>query len=264
MFPHLGPLPFPTSYGLSVALGLVVALVLIRRLAPRVGVPGQQAQDVVVWSCLGGLLGAKLLLVVLEPRVFLEKPWEIFFQGGVFYGGLIGGVVTLILVCLKRGIDPNALGDACAPAIPLGHALGRVGCFLAGCCWGSSCDLPWAVSYTHPDAAATGSILPFGATVHPVQLYEAFGNVLLAGLVYLIFRHRRFAGQAWWSYAAAYAVLRFLLESFRGDPRGAWFGDLLSTSQGVAVLAFLAAVTMLRVQSRRGRFDPAEAEGSRE
>ena len=264
MFPHLGPLPFPTSYGLLVALGLVVALLLIRRLAPRVGLPGQQAQDVVVWACLGGLLGAKLLLILLEPQAFFAKPWEIFFQGGVFYGGAIGGAVTLILVCLKRGIDPNALGDACAPAMPLGHALGRVGCFLAGCCWGSACELPWGVAYTHPEAAAAASIVPFGATVHPVQLYEAVGNVMLAGLIYLVFRRRRFAGQAWWSYVAAYAVLRFVLEGFRGDPRGAWFGGVLSTSQGVAVFAILASLTMLVIQSRRGRLESLEPCGEAE
>jgi len=258
VFPHLGPLPFPTSYGLLVALGLVVGLVLIRRLAPRVGLAGQQAQDIVVWACLGGLLGAKLLLVMLEPQVFLAKPWEILFQGGVFYGGVIAGAVTLILVCLKRGIDPNALGDACAPAVPLAHALGRVGCFLAGCCWGSACELPWGVSYTDPAAAATASIVPFGAAGHPVQLYEALGNVLLAGLIYLVFRRRRFSGQAWWSYVAGYAVLRILLEGFRGDPRGAWIGGVFSTSQGVAVLAFLLAVTMLFVQSRRGRLEIQE------
>lgn len=255
MLPHLGPLPFPTSYGLLVALGLVVALVMIRRLAPRVGLGGQEAQDIVVWACLAGLVGAKLFLVALEPRAFLADPMSVLFQGGVFYGGFIAGVTTALLVCLKRGIDPNRLGDACAPGLALGHALGRLGCFLAGCCWGSSCDLPWAVTYTNPAAAGFGSIQPVGAMVHPVQLYEALGNLVLGGLLLLLFRKRRFVGQVFWVYAGGYAAMRFVLEEFRGDQRGSWFGDALSTSQVVALVAVLGAALMLVLQWRRSGRD---------
>jgi phosphatidylglycerol:prolipoprotein diacylglycerol transferase len=261
VLPHLGPLPFPTSYGLLVALGLVVALLVIRRLAPRAGLEGQQAQDVVVWACLAGLVGAKLLLVLLEPKAFLADPAGVLFQGGVFYGGLIAAVATLIIVCWRRGIDPNRLGDACAPAVPLGHAFGRLGCFLAGCCWGKACELPWGVVYENHEAAAFGHVIPASTAVHPVQLYEALGNVLLAGAMYLLFRKRSFTGQVWWTYAALYAVMRFALEEFRGDARGAWFGGALSTSQVVALLAFAAAFVMLGVQWRRRDSGPSAPDG---
>ena len=270
MLPRLGPLPFPTTYGLLVAAGLVVALWLLRRTAPRVGIRAQQAQDLVVWSCLVGLLGAKLLLILLEPRAFLQAPWELLFQAGVFYGGLVAAVATGWVLAKRRGLDAHALGDAVAPALAVGHAFGRLGCFFAGCCWGRACDLPWAVVYTDPHAAATSGIFPAGTPVHPVQLYEAAGNLLLALGAWWLLGRRRFSGQVWWSYVAAYALLRFSLEELRGDPRGSWLGGLLSTSQGIALVGLLLAHVFLFLRRRDGRLEtgsevvdegPAEAAG---
>ena len=251
MLPKLGPLPFPTSYGLLVAAGLVLALLVLRRLAPRVGLPAQPAQDLLVWAALAGLLGAKLLLIALDPASFLRRPWEVLFQGGVFYGGLIAAVLTAYLLARRRGFDPHALGDAAAPALAIGHALGRIGCFLAGCCWGSACDLPWGVVYSHPDAAATAGIVPAGTPVHPVQLYEAAGNFGLAALAFALLWRRRFVGQVWWSYVLGYALLRFSVEELRGDERGEVLGGLFSTSQGIALLGALAAFVILYLRSSR-------------
>ena len=142
MFPRFGSLPFPTPYGVMVALGLLTALWLSGRLAASRGLPRQAVQDVLVWGCLWGLVGAKLALAALDPAAVLRSPWSILMHGGIFYGGLIAGVVAGWIVARRRGLDPLAVGDACVAGLAVGHALGRVGCFLAGCCWGRSCRSP--------------------------------------------------------------------------------------------------------------------------
>jgi len=251
MLPHLPFLPWPTTYGLLVALGFFLGWRLVGNLAPRVGLPPVLARDTVVLAALVGLIAAKALLVVLEPWV-LEDPLQVVTQAGVFYGGLIGAVVAAIVQAYRRGFDVQAFGDAAAPALALGHAFGRLGCFAAGCCWGRACDAPWGVRYTDPEAIVL-SVQPWvaGVPLHPTQLYEAVAELLLAALGAWLLTRRRFVGQVWWTYVALYAIFRAINETFRGDPRGAWHG--ISTSQLLAGALFAVAAVMLVVQRRRAR-----------
>jgi phosphatidylglycerol:prolipoprotein diacylglycerol transferase len=249
MLPHLPLLPWPTTYGLLVALGFLLGWLWIGRLAPRVGLDPALARETVVLAALCGLVGAKLLLLVLEPWL-VTAPWELLTQAGVFYGGLVAAVAFAIAWSRRLGFDVQAFGDAAAPALALGHAFGRLGCFAAGCCWGRPCELPWGARFTDPEAIVL-AIQPWvaGRPLHPTQLYEAAAELALAGLAALLLGRRRFVGQVWWSYVALYAVIRSVIEHFRGDPRGTWHG--VSTSQGVAGLLLLVAAVMLVVQARR-------------
>lgn len=251
MLPRLPLLGLPT-YGLMVALGFVVALAVAGRTARRLGFARHAVEDVGVWAALAGLLGAKLLLVAVDPAAVLADPGQVLFQGGVFYGGFIAAVLTVLLLCWRRGLDPHAVGDACAPALALGHAFGRLGCFLAGCCWGRPCELPWGVEMSDPRAAAVQALAAWpGRELHPVQLYEAGANLALAGLLLVLLPRRRFSGQVWWTYVALYGAARLALEGFRGDPRGeAWPGGP-STSQAIAVGALALAAAVLAWRSRR-------------
>jgi phosphatidylglycerol:prolipoprotein diacylglycerol transferase len=140
--------------------------------------------------------------------------------------------------------------DVFAPGIALGHVVGRLGCLLAGCCFGRPTSVPWAISFHDPNAFATSGT-PLGVSLHPTQLYEAGAEALI--LVFLLAFERRgrpFPGRTFWSYMLLYGVSRFIIEFYRGDPRGTVF-DALSTSQFVSVILVPLSVVMLVLLSRR-------------
>ncbi len=242
---HLGSFALPT-YGFLMATGFLSALFLLRKRAPRFGLSPDDAADLGVWVLLAGLVGAKLLLLIVEWKRFnlLEgrSLLELLRSGGVFYGGLIGAIVAAVVFLRIRRLDFWAVADAVAPSIALGQAIGRLGCFAAGCCWGKECHLPWAITFTNPIAEQNVGV-PLGVPLHPTQLYEAIGTLLLFGLL-LLFEKRRFSGETFARYVIGYALLRGAIELFRGDPRGEVFG-LMSTSQFIALCGLLVGVAIL-------------------
>ena len=187
---HIGSFALP-SYGLMMALGFLAALWLLRRRAPAFGIAPDAASDVGIWLLLSGLVGAKLLLVVVEWPHYVSS-WngvkDLARAGGVFYGGLLGAIVGTAIVLRKREIPFFTFADNAAPSIAIGQALGRVGCLLAGCCWGRECDLPWAITFSDPKAAANVGV-PLGIPLHPTQIYEAVGTLVLCALL-LVFERR--------------------------------------------------------------------------
>jgi phosphatidylglycerol:prolipoprotein diacylglycerol transferase len=243
------------SYGVALACAFLASIWLLRRRAPSFGVAPDAAADVGIWLLLSGLLGAKLLLLVVEGPRYLRS-WTDFVEflrsGGVFYGGLIGAVAALVVLLRKRRIGFWTFVDMAAPAVALGHAIGRIGCFLAGCCWGRECSLPWAVTFTDP-AAERNVGVPLNVPLHPTQLYESAGLLVLCGLLLAVGRRLR-PGQTFALYLGGYALLRFTIEFFRGDPRGSVFGGALSTSQLIA-LAGLAAAAGIAFWSRTKTVD---------
>ncbi len=233
------------SYGVALAVAFLAAIWLLRRRAPSFGVSPEAASDVGIWLLLSGLLGAKLLLLIVEGPRYLTS-WAEFVEflrsGGVFYGGLIGAVVALVVLLRKRRIGFWTFADMAAPAVALGHAIGRIGCFLAGCCWGRECSLPWAVTFTDPVAERNVGV-PLNVPLHPTQLYESAGLFALCGLLLAVGKRLRPA-QTFALYLGGYALLRFTIEFFRGDPRGTVFGGALSTSQLIALIGIAAALSI--------------------
>ncbi len=238
LFP-IGPFFLPT-YGLLVAVGVFLALMVARRIANREKMDGERLFDLGVSMVIAGLVGAKALLVFTEPT-FLDSwssAWALLRSGGVFYGGLIGGVLAGAYYLRKYKLPFWATADILAVGIPLAHAFGRLGCFAAGCCWGTVCARPWGVTFTNPDAHALTGV-PLGVPLHPTQLYETlYLGALFAFLVWY-YPRRRFPGQVFCAYGFLYAAFRFGIEFLRGDPRGGLAG--LSTSQLIAVAAVCAA-----------------------
>ncbi len=248
---RLGPIVLPT-YGVLLATGFVLALWLVRRRASRFGIEPDAAVDISVWILLSGLLGSKALYVIVEgPRYLtsLGGVWELVRSGGVFYGGFIGAVLAAVLLLRKRQVSFWSYADTAAPAVALGHAVGRLGCFSAGCCWGRECDLPWAVTFTSPVAHANVGV-PLGVPLHPTQLYESAGLFVLCGLLILLER-RRFPGETFTRYLFGYALLRGTVEFFRGDPRGTVFTPALSTSQFLAAVGILVAIGLWWIRRRK-------------
>jgi phosphatidylglycerol:prolipoprotein diacylglycerol transferase len=150
-----------------------------------------------------------------------------------------------------------SFADAAAPGVALGQAIGRIGCLAAGCCWGSQCSRPWAITFTDPKAGQNVGV-PMGVPLHPTQLYEAVGLFLLTGLI-LWFGKGRAAGRTFSFYLIGAAILRFTVELFRDDPRGKVLATSLSTSQGIALGLFLLGLGILYFGRARAGASPSEA-----
>jgi len=241
------------SYGVLLAAAYLLGLQFALIRARARGLDGQRVMDLGIWIIISALLGAKLLLLIVERDQFLGSPrnmLDLLRSGGVFYGGLIAAVAVALLYLRRHKLPLWTTTDVFAPGIALGHVVGRLGCLLAGCCFGRPTTVPWAISFHDPNAFANAGT-PLGVPLHPTQLYEAGAEALI--LVFLLAFERRgrpFPGRTFWSYMLLYGISRFIIEFYRGDPRGTVF-DALSTSQFVSVLLVPLAIVMLFLLSRR-------------
>jgi phosphatidylglycerol:prolipoprotein diacylglycerol transferase len=243
----LGPVTIYT-YGVLLASSYLLGLFLARRRAQRWGLDANRVLDLGIYIIVAALLGAKLMLLIVDFDEFRRSPLDLMAlarSAGVFYGGLIAAVGVAFWYIHRHGLPIWTTCDAFAPGIALGHVTGRLGCFAAGCCYGKPTTVAWAVTFTNPLAAANVGT-PLGIALHPTQLYEAGAELLI--LVFLVATERRghrFAGRTFWTYLLLYAVSRFVIEIYRGDPRGTVFG-VMSTSQFIsAILAPLSIVMLI-------------------
>lgn len=252
MYPELvriGDFPINT-YGLLLAVAFLVALYVAARLAERDGLPRERVYDLGLWMLLAAIIGSKILMLWTEPA-YRENPWHLFSldflrSGGVFYGGFIAAVLTGYWLVRRYGLPWWKTADAFAPAIALGQAIGRQGCFAAGCCWGKPTGLPWGVRFTERAHELTG--VPTDVFLHPTQLYESFATLALFLFLFWRHRHKRFDGEIILLYAMCYAAIRFAVEFFRDDPRGDIAGLTtltgLSTSQLISLIVGSAALAL--------------------
>jgi len=240
------------SYGVLLALAYLAGLQLAVVRARRAGLDGTKVMDFGIYLIIAALVGAKLMLVIVDFDYFRTRPQELFSlvrAGGVFYGGLLGALLAAILLVRRYRLPLWTTADLIAPGIALGHVVGRFGCLLAGCCYGRPTDLPWALTFTDPVAAANVGT-PLNQALHPTQLYDAGAELLILFLLLLTERRGKpFPGRTFWGYMVLYAISRFIIEFFRGDPRGSIAG--LSTSQFVSVLIVPISLVMLWRLRRR-------------
>jgi phosphatidylglycerol:prolipoprotein diacylglycerol transferase len=194
---------------------------------------------------LAAIVGAKVLLIINDFGWYMKHPKAIFSlemmqAGGVFYGGLIAAIVTAIFYIRRHHMPMLRTCDTFAPGIALGHAIGRVGCFSAGCCYGKPTSHWWGVTFTNPLANSVSGT-PLNIPLVPTQLIESaveFINFLI--LLYLI-RHKKFEGQVIGSYLFLYGVARFFIEFLRDDPeRGSMFGGAMSGTQFISICLVIA------------------------
>jgi phosphatidylglycerol:prolipoprotein diacylglycerol transferase len=209
--------------------------------------------DLGIWIIVSALVGAKLLLLIVEFKRYWQDPRELLAllqSGGVFYGGLILAVVVALWYLRRHRMPIWVTCDVFAPGIALGHVIGRLGCFLAGCCWGKETTVPWSVVFTD-DFARVNVGTPLDVHLHPTQLYESGAElVILLGLLWFEKKGRSFPGRTFWGYMLLYGISRFIIEFFRGDPRGTVFG-VLSTSQFISILLVPLSLVMLWRLSRQ-------------
>jgi phosphatidylglycerol:prolipoprotein diacylglycerol transferase len=241
----LGPFPLYT-YGALLAASYLLGLWLAMWRAKKWGLDANRVLDLGIYIIIAALIGAKLLLIVVDFDQF-TSPADVLSlarSGGVFYGGLILAVVVAFWYMAKHRMPFWTTCDVFAPGIALGHVTGRLGCFAAGCCYGKPTDVPWAVIFTNPLAAANVGT-PLGVPLHPTQLYEAGAELVILGVLLALERRGRvFAGRTFWSYMFLYAVSRYIIEIYRGDPRGVVFG-VFSTSQFISLVLGPLSLAML-------------------
>lgn len=262
MFPRLiqiGPFWLPT-YGVLVALGYLTGLWLLRRKAIAAGLPEQKILDFSLYILVAAILGAKVMLILVEWRTYMSNPRSLLGvvrSAGVFYGGLIAATVVGVWYMRRHRLRPWRIADMGAPSIALGEAIGRWGCFAAGCCYGKESHGPFAVTFTNPFAQDAGGV-PLNVPLHPTQIYLSLNAFVIFLVLQWAYRRKTFDGEVFWLYILLYAISRGILEIWRGDTaRGFVIPEVLSTSQFIGLLGALAAAGMLFYLSRRRRAQEA-------
>ena len=255
---EIGPFTLHT-YGVMLALALLASIYMAAWLGEKEGIPKKFIWDFGFVVIISAIIGSKFLLVLTSLDYYLSDLSRLFSieflrAGGVFYGGLLGAIAgTFLFSRFNKGVSFLKISDIAAPAIPLGQAIGRIGCFSAGCCWGNHSDLPWAVTFTNAYSHSLIGV-PLHEALHPVQLYESISWLILFLLLWTALRKKFFKvpGQLLCVYLMAFGIIRFILEFFRGDiERGVYFGGLVSTSQLISILVVPTAMIAFLVLQRR-------------
>jgi phosphatidylglycerol:prolipoprotein diacylglycerol transferase len=247
----LGPLTIHT-YGLFVASGFLLGLGLAVRQARKEGIPPHKIVDLGFYILLAAIIGSRLFFISINASHYIKNPLDILkiWEGGlVFYGGVFLALPAAIWYVKKNGLGIWKTADIFAPSIAIGHAIGRIGCFFAGCCYGKPAELlPWAVTFTDPESLVGASI---GIPLHPTQLYESAGEFINFLILITLRRYKSFNGQLFMAYLLLYSVLRFIVEFFRGDVSRGFIINNLSISQGISILIFLIAIIGLIILRKR-------------
>lgn len=263
------------SYGLMVAIAFIVGISIGARRARTLGEDPQNILDLCLWVMIFSLVGARLCYVIINIDYYSRYPLEIIMvnRGGlVFYGGIIGAIIASFLFIKIKKLNMGTYFDILSPSLAIGHALGRIGCFLNGCCYGRvihshplrfiGVQFPRVVETVHnAQGEAVSQIIGAPAylahlnngiitdtaqtclPVYPTQLISSVGNLIIFFILTYLFSKRSFKGQIWWSYVMIYAVFRFLIEFLRGDnPPVPPFG--FTFSQTLAIGLFIVGIIM--------------------
>jgi phosphatidylglycerol:prolipoprotein diacylglycerol transferase len=237
------------GFGVMLVVAFISSTWLACKRARREHLDPEIVFDLAFWLCLVGMIGARLFYCFEYWGQEIKSPWDVvqYWKGGiVFYGGIIGGAIAFVVYRQLRPFPIRPYMDAIAPGIALGILFGRIGCFLNGCCYGDTCQLPWALSFPplsppwwHHRAlgmipADAMSSLP----IHPTQIYSSIDGLVLLLLLSAFFPLRRRDGEVMALLMLAYPVTRFLIEFLRND-EGAYFAGL-TISQNISVILFAA------------------------
>jgi len=236
---HVGNFSLPT-YGLLVSIGVLLGLWISVRNSTKQGINPDDTWNLGILVVLCGIVGAKVLYIVNDWSYYTSHPREIFSlgtlqAGGVFSGGLIGAFAAAAWYIRKHRMPALNTTDAFAPGLALGHAIGRVGCFAAGCCWGKPTHAFWGVTFSS-SLAHDWVGTPLGVALEPTQLFESAVELANFFILAWMLKHRKFEGQVMSAYLILYGVARFFLEYLRDDPgRGSVFGGIMTGTQLISI-----------------------------
>ena len=231
------------GYGLMIAIGVWAALLIGERRANKRGLSGDVLYPLTLVCAVGGFLGAKILYCIVEWRLFLSDPLACLSSNGfVVYGGIIAGVFAGWLFCRLKKLPFRKYFDIVLPSVAVAQGFGRIGCFLAGCCYGTETDAWYGIAFSHSNFA------PNGVKLIPTQLISSAGMFAIAGILFLYARKERKPGKVGALYLILYSIGRFFVEFLRGDYRGeVW---IFSTSQFISVLMLILGIFVMIASER--------------
>ncbi len=241
----IGPLTLHT-YGLFVAIGFISALLFTLKITKTSGINAHQVTDMGFNMILWGVIGSRFMYVLFNLSFYLDQPLAILkvWEGGlVFSGGLLAAVLALAWTIKRQGLSFWAAADLWAPGVALGQAIGRIGCFMAGCCYGKPTEMPWGIVFSHPR-----SLAPLHISLHPTQLYSSLSGLIIFLVLVILHARDHFKGQVILWFLILHSTGRLVIERFRGDFRGVVPGMDMSVTQLVSlvILASSFATLLLR------------------
>jgi phosphatidylglycerol:prolipoprotein diacylglycerol transferase len=249
MFPRLisiGSFFLPT-YGTLVALGFLTGLFVTVRLAKRAGLKPDPIVNLAIYSALAGLLGAKIAMLLFDFPAYWAHPGDIFTRetlqaAGVYQGGLVLALIVAAWYIRSQQLPWLTTFDVFAPGVAVGHAIGRLGCLCAGCCWGIPAHVPWAITFRNTQAwQLTG--VPLSIPLHPTQIYEALAEAVIFAVLLWRIRRPHAAGAIIGLYLILYSVSRFVIEFYRFHEQPTQLG--LSLTQWMSIGLLLLGVWIL-------------------
>lgn len=242
---ELGTIIIP-SYYTFISLGMLLGIYIFYHYAKKANILPIHAIDISLVVIISAYAGARLFHIIFElPSYYLYNPLEIFafWKGGfVIYGGILTPILFVYLYCKKKKIDFLFVADLLAPSVAIGTALGRIGCFMQGCCFGLPTSMPWGVAFPE---GTNGGLTPSGIPLHPTQIYMSLMNLIIFFLLHFRSKHKRFNGEIMCWYFILYPFGRSIIEIFRSDFRGNLFSPYLSTSQFISLIIFLLSIYIL-------------------
>lgn len=250
IFLQIGSLVIHT-YGLLVALAFLAAIILASAKAQDFNVDRDFVYDLSFWILVVALIGARTLEVMTNLPYYLAEPLRIVkvWEGGLsFFGGLAGGILGGVFYVRHRKLSVWNIGDLVVPYLALGQAIGRIGCFFAGCCYGKVCTAPWAVRFDNPNALA-----PTGIPLYPTQIYEAIANFVIFLILLNVGKKREFIGQNFMLYFILYGAVRFIIEFYRGDNPAVLFGFTLYQVFSVAILVIAGTIYTIKWKKQKNK-----------
>ena len=241
---QIGSFYLPT-YGLLVAAAFLTALAIAAKLGSLQNLSRDAIMNLGIYCALAGIGGAKLFMIVMDP-FYRKNPLQIFTlstlqSAGIWYGGFIVALVFAWFYMRSQGLPFLKTSDCFAPGLAIGHAIGRLGCFAAGCCYGKPTKLPWAVTFTSPDANGA----PLGIPLHPTQIYEAVVESLICLVLYQLAKRRHKDGSIIALYLVLSAIARFFIEFLRAHDEANPLGGSLTLEQWISVAVCIAGLTLL-------------------
>lgn len=232
------------GYGLMIALGFLAAITYASFQAKKLGLNDDYVFNLAMFVLVFGWLGGKALYCIVEYKQFFADPMSVLgSEGFVVYGGIISGIITMFIYTKIKRVDTLSYIDIIAAAVPINQSLGRVGCFLAGCCYGRETDSPIGVIFP------SGCLAPAGVKLLPTQLFSAAFDLCLFIFLVIMINRKHKKGTIMATYLCGYAVGRFIIEIFRNDNRGQV--GVLSTSQFISIIILALGVLMFVYLKRK-------------
>ena len=246
---RIGPLTL-YGYGFMIAIGVLAAWLVVEQRARKLHLACEHIFYLVLWCVLGGFASAKILFWITEWKEVIRNPLEMLSSDGfVVYGGIIGGILAGWIYCKVKKLNFLTYFDLMMPSIALAQGFGRIGCFLAGCCYGRETTSRFGVVFPE------GGLAPAGVKLIPTQLISSAGDFLIMIVLLLYYRKNKkdgTPGNVGFLYMLLYGVGRFLVEFLRNDNRGgAW---MFSTSQWISIVIVAGGIVLYLVNKKRHKW----------